>query len=276
MAQITAADVNKLRKMTGAGMMDCKKALVEAEGDFDKATQIIREKGMALANKRSDRETSEGVVLAKTNADNTKGAIIALNCETDFVAKNDDFVKFANDILEKAVNELPADLDALKSADYEGSTIANKIVEQTGVIGEKLELAFFDKVEAEQVAAYIHSDKKLATLVGLTKGGVEEQIGKDVAMQVAAMEPVAVSQDQVSQDVIEKELEIGRNQALAEGKPENLVDKIAQGKLGKFFKENTLLNQAFIKENKMTVQQYLQNADKDLTVSEFKRFSIKQ
>jgi elongation factor Ts len=276
MAQITAAEVNKLRKMTGAGMMDCKKALVEAEGDFDKATQIIREKGMALANKRSDRETSEGVVLAKTNADNTKGAIIALNCETDFVAKNEDFVKFANGILDKAVNELPADLDALKNVDYEGISIANKIIEQTGVTGEKLELAFFGKVEAEQVAAYIHSDKKLATLVGLTKSGIDEQIGKDVAMQIAAMDPVAVNQDHVSPEVIEKELEIGRNQAIAEGKPENLIDKIAQGKLNKFFKESTLLNQAFIKENKMSVQQYLQNADKDLTVTEFKRFSIKQ
>lgn len=275
MAQITAAEVNKLRKMTGAGMMDCKKALVEAEGDFDKATQIIREKGMALANKRSDREASEGVVLAKTNADNTKGAIIALNCETDFVAKNESFVQFANSILDKALNNTPTNLDELKNEDFDGVTIANKIIEQTGITGEKLELAFFDKIEAEQVAAYIHSDKKLATLVGLTKS-VDEQIGKDVAMQIAAMDPVAVDESQVAQDVIEKELEIGRNQALAEGKPENLVDKIAQGKLNKFYKESTLLNQAFIKENKMSVKQYLQNADKDLTVTEFKRFSIKQ
>lgn len=275
MAQITAADVNKLRKMTGAGMMDCKKALVEAEGDFDKATQIIREKGMALASKRADRETSEGVVLAKTNADNTKGALIALNCETDFVAKNEAFVAFANTILDKAIANSPANIDELKNIDLEGLTIADKIVEQTGVIGEKLELAFFDKVEAEQVAAYIHSDKKLATLVGLTKS-VDEQVGKDVAMQVAAMDPVAVNQDEVAPEVIEKELEIGRNQALAEGKPAEMVDKIAQGKLNKFFKESTLLNQAFIKENKMSVQQYLQSADKDLTVTEFKRFSIKQ
>ena len=276
MAQITASEVNKLRKMTGAGMMDCKKALVEAEGDFDKAKQIIREKGMALANKRSDREASEGVVLAGTNSDNTKGAIIALNCETDFVAKNESFVKFANNILDKALNNSPENLDALKNIDFEGVTIAEKIIEQTGIIGEKVELAYFDKVEAKQVASYIHSDKKLATLVGLTKSGIEEQVGKDVAMQIAAMEPVAINQDQISKEIIEKELEIGRNQAIAEGKPENLVDKIAQGKLNKFFKENTLLNQAFIKENKMSVQQYLQQTDKDLTVSEFKRFSIKQ
>ncbi len=276
MAQITASDVNKLRQMTGAGMMDCKKALVEADGDFDKATQIIREKGMALASKRSDREASEGVVLAKTNADQTKGAIISLNCETDFVAKNDDFVKLANQILDLVLEKTPADLEAVNALELDGMKVADKVVEQTGVIGEKLDLKFYDKLEAEQVAAYIHSDKKLATLVGLNKAGIDEQIGKDVAMQVAAMDPVAVSQDEVPQDVIEKELEIGRNQALAEGKPADLVDKIAQGKLGKFYKESTLLNQAFIKENKMTVKQYLQDTDKDLTVTAFKRFSIKQ
>lgn len=276
MAQITASDVNKLRQMTGAGMMDCKKALVEADGDFDKATQIIREKGMALASKRSDREASEGVVLAKTNADRTKGAIISLNCETDFVAKNDDFVKLANQILDLVLEKTPANLEAVNALELDGMKVADKVVEQTGVIGEKLDLKFYDKLEAEQVAAYIHSDKKLATLVGLNKAGIDEQIGKDVAMQVAAMDPVAVSQDEVPQDVIEKELEIGRNQALAEGKPADLVDKIAQGKLGKFYKESTLLNQAFIKENKMTVKQYLQDTDKDLTVTAFKRFSIKQ
>jgi len=274
MTQITASEVNKLRKMTGAGMMDCKKALVEAEGDFDKAQQIIREKGMAVANKRSDREASEGVVLAKV--DETKGAIISLNCETDFVAKNEDFVKLAENILDKALENSPADLEGLNNLEIEGMKISEKIIEQTGVIGEKIDLKYFDKIEAEQVSAYIHSDKKLATLVGLTKSGLDEQVGKDVAMQVAAMDPVAISKDQVAKEVIEKELEIGRNQALAEGKPENLVDKIAQGKLGKFFKENTLLSQSFIKDNKMSVEQYLKETDKDLTVSGFKRYSIKQ
>jgi len=274
MAQITASDVNKLRKMTGAGMMDCKKALVEAEGDFDKAQQIIREKGQAVANKRSDREASEGVVLAKTNGN--KGAMISLNCETDFVAKNEDFVALAEKILDQALESSPADLDGLNNLEIDGMKISDKIVEQTGVIGEKLDLKYYDKVEADQVSAYIHSDKKLATLVGLNKSGIEDQVGKDVAMQVAAMDPLAVNKDQVPQDAIDKELEIGRNQALAEGKPENLVDKIAQGKLGKFFKENTLLSQAFIKDNKMTVEQYLKQADSDLTVTEFKRFSIKQ
>ncbi|MFO7828604.1 MAG: translation elongation factor Ts [Bacteroidales bacterium] len=276
MAQITASDVNKLRKSTGAGMMDCKKALVEADGDFDKATKIIRERGQAIANKRSDRETSEGVVLAKTNDDKTKGVIISLNCETDFVAKNNDFVALAENILDKAITNFPQDLDALKNIELNGKTIAENVVEQTGIIGEKLELSFFEKLEAEQISAYIHSDKKLATLVGLNKAGIDEQVGRDVAMQVAAMNPVAVDEKQVPQEVIDQEIEIGKKQALAEGKPENLVDKIAQGKLGKFYKENTLINQAFIKENKMSVKQYLQQTDKDLTVTGFKRFSIKQ
>ena len=276
MANITAADVNKLRQRTGAGMMDCKKALVEADGDFDKAIQIIREKGMAVANKRSDREATEGVVLAKTSNDKSKGVIISLNCETDFVAKNVDFVQLAENILDVALTNMPSNVDELKNIKLGNVTIGEKIVEQTGVIGEKLDLSYFAKVEASMVTPYIHSDKKLATLVGLNKAGVDEQVGKDVAMQVAAMDPVSVNQEQVPQEVIEKELEIGRNQALAEGKPAELVDKIAQGKLSKFFKDSTLLNQAFIKENKITVQQYLQQTDKDLTVTEFKRFSIKQ
>jgi len=276
MAQITATDVNKLRQMTGAGMMDCKKALTEADGNFDKAIQIIRERGQSIANKRSDREASEGVVLASTNANQTLGVIIALKCETDFVAKNVDFIKLAENILDKAINNNPSNLDALKALDLDGVAIADKIIEQTGIIGEKLELSYFEKVEAAQVAFYIHSDKKLATLVGLNKSISDTQVGKDIAMQVAAMDPVAIDKDFVSQETIEKELEIGRNQAIAEGKPAELVDKIAQGKLGKFYKDSTLLNQDFIKENKLSVKQYLQNNEKDLTVTAFKRCSIKQ
>jgi elongation factor Ts len=276
MAQITASDVNKLRKSTGAGMMDCKKALVEADGDFDKATQIIRERGQAIANKRSDREASEGVVLAKTNDEHTKGVIISLNCETDFVAKNEDFVTIAEKIVNQAIENFPADIDALKNTEVDGKSIGDIVVEQSGIIGEKIELSFFDKLEAEYISVYIHSDKKLAALVGFTKADVDEQVGKDVAMQVAAMNPVAVDEKQVPQEIIEKELEIGRNQALAEGKPENLVDKIAQGKLGKFYKENTLVNQAFIKDNKMSIKQYLQQADNELAIKAFKRYSIKQ
>lgn len=276
MAKISAADVNKLRKQTGAGMMDCKKALTEADGDFDKAVQIIREKGMAVANKRSDREASEGVVLAKTSDDKTKGFIISLNCETDFVAKNDDFVGFAQKILDLAADKQPANIDELKGLDLDGKLVSDHIIEQTGVIGEKIELSYYESVAAEQVAAYIHGDKKLATLVGLTKAGIDEQVGKDVAMQVAAMNPIAVDKDQVAQEIIDQEMEIGKNQALAEGKPENLVEKIAMGKLNKYFKENTLLNQDFIKEGKMSVKAYLDSAEKGLSVTEFKRYSLKQ
>ena len=275
MANITAADVNKLRKYTGAGMMDCKKALTQAEGDFDKAVEIIREKGQAVAQKRSDREASEGVVFSKTTSDAKKGFIISLNCETDFVAKNEDFVKLASQIADLAVQEQPKDLDDLLNKELNGKTVAEHIKYQTGIIGEKLELSYYDHLEAPQVTAYIHADNKLATLIGLNKEDVETQVGRDVAMQVAAMDPVAVDKDQVPQDVVEKELEIGRKQAKAEGKPDNLIDKIAQGKLGKYMKENTLLNQEFIKESKKSVKQYLQEQDKELTVTNFKRYSLK-
>jgi elongation factor Ts len=272
MAQITAAEVNKLRKATGAGMMDCKKALQEADGDFEKAIEVIRKKGQAVANKRADREATEGAVLAKVKND-TFGAMIVLNCETDFVAKNDDFVAFAQKILDTALTEKPADLDALKALTLEGKVISELIVEQVGVIGEKIELAYYDKIEAGLVVSYIHPGNKLATLVGFNKTA-DEQVAKDVAMQVAAMAPVAVDKDGVSADVIEKEKEIGREQAIREGKPENIVDKIAEGKLGKFFKENTLLNQEFTKDSKKTVKQYLQEADKDLTVTQFLRYTL--
>lgn len=275
MTKISAAEVNKLRKQTGAGMMDCKKALTEAEGDFNKAIEIIREKGIAVANKRSDREASEGVVFAKTTNDQKKGFIISLNCETDFVAKNDDFIKLANQISELATKKQPKDLDALKKLDMDGKTVEEIVVEQTGIIGEKLQLSYYDYIEAPQVNHYIHMDNKLATLIGLNKENIDPQVGKDIAMQVAAMNPVAIDKEGVPRDVIDKELEIGRNQAKAEGKPENILDKIAQGKLGKYMKENTLLNQEFIRESKKSVKQYLQEADKELTVTDFKRYSLK-
>jgi len=275
MANITAAEVNKLRKQTGAGMMDCKKALTQADGDFDKAIEIIREKGQAVAQKRSDREASEGVVFAKVTDDAKKGFIISLNCETDFVAKNDDFVKLANQIIDLSLKEQPNTLEELLNLQINGKTVSENIKYQTGIIGEKLELSYYDRLQAPQVTPYIHSDKKLATLIGLNKDNVEQQVGKDIAMQVAAMDPVAIDKDQVPQDVVEKELEIGRKQARAEGKPDNLVDKIAQGKLGKYMKENTLLNQEFIKDSKKSVKQYLQEHDKELTVTDFKRYSLK-
>ncbi len=275
MANITAADVNKLRKQTGAGMMDCKKALTAADGDFDKAIEIIREKGQAVAQKRSDREAAEGVVFSKTTDDAKKGFILSLNCETDFVAKNDDFIKLAHQILDLAVKEQPKDLDELLNKDLNGKSVAETIKYQTGIIGEKLELSYYDFLEAPQVTSYIHMDNKLAALIGLNQEQIETQVGRDVAMQVAAMNPVAVDKDQVPQDVVEKELEIGRKQAKADGKPDNLLDKIAQGKLGKFMKENTLLNQEFIKDSKKSVRDYLQEFDKELSVTEFKRYSLK-
>lgn len=256
-------------------MMDCKKALTAADGDFDKAIEIIREKGQAVAQKRSDREAAEGVVFSKTTDDAKKGFILSLNCETDFVAKNDDFIKLAHQILDLAVKEQPKDLDELLNKDLNGKSVAETIKYQTGIIGEKLELSYYDFLEAPQVTSYIHMDNKLAALIGLNQEQIETQVGRDVAMQVAAMNPVAVDKDQVPQDVVEKELEIGRKQAKADGKPDNLLDKIAQGKLGKFMKENTLLNQEFIKDSKKSVRDYLQEFDKELSVTEFKRYSLK-
>lgn len=274
MATISAADVAKLRKVTLAGMMDCKKALEEAEGNFDKAIEIIRKKGQAVASKRADKEASEGVVLSKTTPDGKLGAIIVLNSETDFVAKNDDFIGLANIIIDAALSNKPSDLDALKALPIDGVKTEDKVVEFVGIIGEKLELSYYDKVEAPYVQAYIHPGNKLATLVGFNKTGLDIQIYKDIAMQVAAMNPVAVDKDDVPKEVISQEIEIGKEQARRDGKPEEMLERIAQGKLGKFFKENTLLNQEFIKNNKLTVSQYLKSADKDLTVTSFKRYTL--
>ena len=272
MAEITAADVAKLRKATGAGMMDCKNALVEANGDFEKAIELIRERGKAIANKRADREAGQGVVLAKANGG--YGAMVVLNCETDFVAKNTDFVALAQSILDKAIEKNPANLDALKAIEINGRKIADLVMDQSGVTGEKFELSYFDKVEAAKVVAYIHPGNKLATIVGLNKADVDTQVGKDVAMQVAAMSPVSVDKDDVSEELRKKEFEIGREQARLEGKPENMLDKIAEGKLQKFYKESTLLNQDFVKDSKLTIRQYLQSVSKELTVTGFKRVSL--
>jgi len=274
MANISSADVAKLRRVTLAGMMDCKKALEEADGNFDKAIEIIRKKGQAVANKRSDREATEGVVLAKVTADGKFGAMIVLNSETDFVAKNSDFIGFANKILNIALDKKPASLDELKSLTLEGGKISEKVMEYVGIIGEKLDLSYYENLEAPSVQAYIHPGNKLATLVGFTTDGINVQVYKDVAMQIASMNPVAVDKDFVTQKVIDQELEIGREQARRDGKPEDMLDKIAQGKLSKFFKESTLLNQDFWKDSKMTVKQYMQSASKELNVTGFKRFSL--
>lgn len=271
---VTAADVKKLRTATGAGMMDCKKALQEAEGDFEKAVEIIRKKGMAIANKRAEREASEGVVLARVSADKKHGAIISLNCETDFVAKNEGFVEFASKILDKALSEKPSDLSALLALELDGGrTVEAQVTEQTGIIGEKIELSYYEQADAASVVAYIHAGNKLATLVGFNKE-LEEQMAKDVAMQVAAMSPQGISKEDVPASVVEKELEIAKEKYRLEGKPESMLDKIAQGNLNKFFKENTLLNQTFVKDSSMDIKQYLQSADKELTVTVMKRFTL--
>ncbi len=276
MANISSADVARLRKMTLAGMMDCKKALEESNGDFEKAVEIIRKKGQAVASKRADRDATEGVVLAKASADSTMGALIVLNSETDFVAKNDDFIALAGKILDLAIAKKPADLEALKSLPLENSTAGSKVTEYMGIIGEKLELACFEKVEAPFVQAYIHPGNKLASLAGFTKAGIDEQVYKDIVMQIAAMNPVAIDKEDVPAKVIEQELEIGREQAKREGKPEEMLDRIAQGKLAKFYKESTLLNQEYIKDNKMSIRQYLESVDKQLKVTAFKRYNLNQ
>jgi elongation factor Ts len=273
MTQISAAEVSKLRRITGAGMMDCKVALQEANGDYEKAIEIIRKKGQAVANKRADREASEGAVLAKIDSTESLGAMIVLNCETDFVAKNEDFVKFAQKILKIALEKKPADLEALKQLTLDDKAIGDKIVEQIGIIGEKIDLAYYEKIEAAHVVHYIHPGNKLATLVGFNLK-IEDQVAKDIAMQVAAMNPVAIDKENVSEKMIATELEIGREQARKEGKPENMLDKIAEGKLNKFYKESTLLNQEFTKDNKLSVRQYLQGVNKNLTVTAFLRYTI--
>jgi elongation factor Ts len=275
MATITAADVNKLRLQTGAGMMDCKKALTEAEGDFEQAVDILRKKGQKVAANRSDRDAKEGLVIAKTTSDGKKGVIIVLNCETDFVAKNEAFGKFADTILDLAIKNSPKSIDELKSLPFAGNgvTVGEKLIEQIGVIGEKLELSSYEVVEAGKVVAYNHPGNKLATIVGFNKSN-EDSISKDVAMQIAAMAPVAVDKDDVDTRMLERELDIAREQVRQEGKPEEMVEKIAQGKLNKFYKESTLLNQEYIKDSKKTIRQFLAEADKDLKVIGFKRIAL--
>ena len=274
MAAINAADVAKLRRVTLAGMMDCKKALEESEGNFEKAIEIIRKKGQAVANKRADKEASEGVVLSKVSSDGKLGVLIVLNSETDFVAKNADFLALAHKILDVALTKNPANLEELKSLPLDGGKVSDKVVEYVGIIGEKLDLSYFEKIEAAHVQAYIHPGNRLATIAGFTKAGVDLQVYKDIAMQIAAMNPVAVDKDFVPESVIAQELEIGKEQARRDGKPEEMLEKIAQGKLAKFFKESTLLNQDFVKDNKITIRQYLKSVSKELSVTEFKRYTL--
>ncbi len=273
MYQVKAADVAKLRNTTGAGMMDSKKALQEAEGDFDKAIEILRKKGQKVAAKRADRETTEGAVIAKVNNTQTKGIIVALNCETDFVAKNDDFVKLANDIAENALQY--EDMDSLLNGDFQGMPLKDKLIEQTGVIGEKIEIGAFEILEAPFVGSYIHAGNKIAALTGLSLNDQKgEEVAKSVSMQVAAMNPIALDESGVSQEIIDKEIEIAKEQLRKEGKPEEMLDKIAQGKMRKFYSENTLVNQSYIKDGDVTVKQYVSSDNPDLAVVDFRRYSL--
>lgn len=271
---ITSADVNKLRQQTGAGMMDCKKALMEANGDFEAAIDYLRKKGQKVAANRSDKEAKEGYVYARTTADGKRGAVIMLNCETDFVAKNDDFIKFGESILNAALEKNPKNVDELKSQVLDGKTITDLLFDQIGKIGEKIELSKYESLEAAKVVVYNHPGNRLATVVGFNAASVSDETGKDVAMQVAAMAPVAVDKDDVDKTMLEREMEIGREQARNEGKPEAMIEKIAQGKLNKFYNESTLLNQTFIKDEKKTIRQLLKDTDPALTVTAFRRYKL--
>jgi len=273
MVKVTASEVNKLRKTTGAGMMDCKKALVEANGDFDSAIEILRKKGQKVAAKRADRESSEGVAIAISNKENTTAVGIVLACETDFVGKNADFVELAHKISEIGLT-CNSKEDLLKASLGEVS-VEEKLIEQTGVIGEKIQINDFARIDANYVGTYIHAGNKISSLVGFSNTADNIEVaGKDIAMQIAAMNPIALDENSVDAMVIEKEIEIAKDQLRAEGKPEEMLDKIAQGKLKRFFKDNTLVHQAFIKDSKVSVSQYLSSYNNDLTITSFNRVSI--
>jgi len=278
--EIKAKDVKALRDQTGAGMMDCKKALIESEGNFEEAIKVLRLKGQKLSLKRADREAKEGVVIAKISHNKNNGVVVRLSCETDFVAKNDDFVKFAESIAEIALKNLPEDTAALNSLPYDAAmSIGDKVTEQIGVTGEKLEVTSYAKIETKagegQVLPYIHMGYKAGVIVAVNLEGPQyEEPAKNVAMQVAAMKPVALDKDQVDESIVQKEIEIGKEQARQEGKPEAMIEKIAMGKLGKFYKQSTLLNQSYVKDNKVSVQGYLKTVHADLTVTDFKHVEL--
>jgi len=272
---ITAADVNKLRQMTGSGMMDCKNALVEADGDFEKAIDILRKKGQKIAAKRADRSANEGYVIAKTNADHTYGAVLMLNCETDFVGKTADFVGCAESMIDFAVANNVKNLQQLLDSELNGRKIDDILVEMTGKTGEKVELNRFEMLEKPFVSSYNHNGNRLAVIVGFNKKAANiEIVGHEIAMQIAAMNPISVDESNIPQSVIDRELDIAKEQVRNEGKPEEMVERIAQGKLNKFFKENTLVNQEFIRDNKKTVAQYMTETDKELTCEGFFRLQL--
>ncbi|MFA7494299.1 MAG: translation elongation factor Ts [Proteiniphilum sp.] len=269
---VTMADIQHLRKMTGAGMMDCKNALNESNGDFDGAMEIIRKKGQAVAAKREDRDASEGCVLAKTEGD--FAAVVALQCETDFVAKNEEFVALTQQILDAAIAHKPENLEQLLAVELPTGSVSQLITDKIGATGEKMQLGFYEHITAPYVTSYIHMGNKLATIVGFSKAVADEQVAKDVAMQVAAMNPIAVTPEGIPAEVKEKELEIARDKAREAGKPENLLDRIAEGSLQKFYKESTLLQQEYVKDSKKTIEQFLKENDKELAVTTFKRVTL--
>ena len=273
---ISASEVNNLRKATGAGLMDCKKALTETNGDFDAAVDFLRKRGAKIAAKRADREATEGAVIALTSADNKTGVIVLLSCETDFVAKNDGFVAFAKEIAEVALSEKPADIAALKTLKVGAVALEARLLEEIAKIGEKIDVVHYELVEGENIVSYIHAGNRMGVLVEMNNAATDANIsaGKDVAMQIAAMNPVAVDKDGVDASTVEREMKIGREQAIAEGKPENIIDRIAEGKLQKFFKENTLLNQDFVKDSSMNVAKMLDGVEKGLTIKQFKRVQL--
>ncbi|HET8963054.1 MAG TPA: translation elongation factor Ts [Chitinophagales bacterium] len=272
---ISASDVNKLRQITGAGMMDCKKALTENNGDFDAAVDWLRKKGQKVSEKRADREVNEGVVIAKVSEDGSYGAIFGLACETDFVAKNEDYIKFTESIIDLAMKNKPADKDALLALQMDGLSVSERIAEYVGKIGEKLEIPDYALITGASVIAYNHSNGKVGVLVAMNQNDeASKNIGKDIAMQIAAMNPIAIDKNEVPEEVKNREMEIGREQARAEGKPENILDKIAMGKLEAYFRDNTLLNQKFVKDNAKTIAEVLKSVNKDLTVTAFKRIGL--
>lgn len=275
--KITAQQVNELRKITGAGMMDCKNALVECEGDLENAIDVLRKKGQKVAAKRADREAGEGVVLAKVSADRKFVASVMINCETDFVAINADFISYVQSVIDVAVENRAADTAVLNALTLNGRTVEESVLDKTGVIGEKIKLGHYEVVEADSVYAYIHPGNRIASIAGFNQTGDNlNDAGKDVVMQIAAMSPIALDKGDISQEMIDREIEVGKDQARQEGKPEAMLEKIAMGKLNKFYKENTLLNQSFIKDTKQNVAQYLQSVEKGLTVTAFRRLALQR
>ncbi len=269
---ITAADINKLRQTTGAGMLDCRKALTESNGDFEAAIDWLRKQGQKVAAKRSDREAKEGVVIAQTTADGKSGIVLCISCETDFVSKNADFVAFAQSIADAAIANDVKTAEELKAVKIGNETVADMINDKLAAIGEKIELTRFERVDAPYVASYIHGANRMGVLVSMTKEAAEA--GKDVAMQIAAMNPLAVDETSISQETKDREKAIAIEMIKAEGKPAEMAEKIAEGKMNRFFKDNTLMAQAFVKDNSKSVADYLKSIDADLKVTDFKRVAL--